>query len=760
MPGLGNKENQAAAKESPSRGASQRTVHTRSASAAVPTPVSQQRANSRYTTVDDPEDQRTRSIMPAAPEYPEPDRYREHRLHSWKYKEAQEAECICGGRALPTVDEMQGCTSKGEAIQKMESVWRYTKAIILERAERVSHSKRFLLKSDVGYKTRIKVLDEEIEKAHRAIEILGERALKLHNEKLCSEAERALCTPGSGRMSWRPLTQVTMAPAGPRTLEYSVPVMVPTPPSQQPAAPLCNTLQEDERTRCGRPATSGCPDTDRCREHHTQYRLHYRKYKEAQEEAERVRGGRAMPTVDEMEGCTSKAEAIQKMEWVWRYTKAIIVERTERVSHSKRFFLESDFGHRARIEVLEEEIEKAQQVIEKLGEQNLRIEEHLKAERADMLQSHRRKNTQPQSPPSLTQAAMPPADRRTSEQSAPTTLPAPTSQQPSAPRCNTLEEDERTRCRRPADSGYHRPNLCTEHHNQYLLQRMKYKEAREAATRIRDGREIPTEREIAECTGRAETIKTLEWVWKYTKALIVERTEREIHSERFLLGSDDVHKHRNEVLERRIEKAQQAIENLGERILRIKEHHRAELATILQNHGRRTAQAQSQPYTTEKVIASASRRASTSVKNTTRVDGNSGILEPTTVEDPPYRCDVASPPCPNIIVAVVKADTSQESLAEKRCDLEQLKKSRESFELAVKRIEEIAAHHVSEIAESKVSAAIERVGQENPFSQLIPMPVYPGLLGVWDYARDVRRALSLRVWSHISTGNTVEIAWK
>ncbi|KAF5334781.1 hypothetical protein D9611_012915 [Ephemerocybe angulata] len=142
-------------------------------------------------------------------------------------------------------------------------------------------------------------------------------------------------------------------------------------------------------TRCNKPATAGHPKPERCKEHHGQYRLLYKKYKEAQKEVDRVRNGREIPTEAEISEYTSRAETMQKLKWVSRYVKAIRVERTGRDIHSKRFFLKVDDGHKIRIKVLAKEMEKANRVIEKLGQRvlELYIVEHPEAEWAKTAES-------------------------------------------------------------------------------------------------------------------------------------------------------------------------------------------------------------------------------------------------------------------------------------------------------------------------------------------------------------------------------------
>jgi FtsZ-interacting cell division protein YlmF len=54
------------------------------------------------------------------------------------------------------------------------------------------------------------------------------------------------------------------------------------PQAAQTPLSQCQTLEEDEMTRCDQPATDGVyPNKERCKKHQTQYRLMYKKYKDA-----------------------------------------------------------------------------------------------------------------------------------------------------------------------------------------------------------------------------------------------------------------------------------------------------------------------------------------------------------------------------------------------------------------------------------------------------------------------------------------------
>lgn len=75
--------------------------------------------------------------------------------------------------------------------------------------------------------------------------------------------------------------------------------------------------------------------------------------------------------------------------------------------------------------------------------------------------------------------------------------------------------------------------------------------------------------------------------------------------------------------------------------------------------------------------------------------------------------------------------------------LERMKRSREALENALEAVEEQGVHLASGKTQRVLSDALDRIGQGLPGVDLssMRMPSYPGLLNLWDYARDVRKAL-------------------
>ncbi|KAH7913962.1 hypothetical protein BJ138DRAFT_1001120 [Hygrophoropsis aurantiaca] len=97
----------------------------------------------------------------------------------------------------------------------------------------------------------------------------------------------------------------------------------------------------------------------------------------------------------------------------------------------------------------------------------------------------------------------------------------------------------------------------------------------------------------------------------------------------------------------------------------------------------------------------------------------------------------------NAIVAQTDLDRAKEDLNRVKPVLEKMNSGRDGLEDGLEVVEEEGAEKTSRRTKEVLSAAVERVGQgllgiDHPS---ISMPSYPGLLRVWDYARDVRRAL-------------------
>lgn len=116
-------------------------------------------------------------------------------------------------------------------------------------------------------------------------------------------------------------------------------------PAKVTTLPACQTLDEDEITRCGKPATKGYPVVERCKEHYHQYRKLYVKYKQASKIVDEMRDGDSIPTKEQIISYATLGITLEKARWVRKYLEAIRVEKTGREIHSRRFFLKGEYIH-------------------------------------------------------------------------------------------------------------------------------------------------------------------------------------------------------------------------------------------------------------------------------------------------------------------------------------------------------------------------------------------------------------------------------
>jgi len=115
------------------------------------------------------------------------------------------------------------------------------------------------------------------------------------------------------------------------------------PSTPETAITQCRTLEEDEATHCGKPATEGYPCPERCKIHQQQYRTMYCKYKEAAKHVDEVKQSGSIPTTHEIELYGKLEVVLKKINFVRKYIEAVRVERTGRRIHGTRFFLKSAF---------------------------------------------------------------------------------------------------------------------------------------------------------------------------------------------------------------------------------------------------------------------------------------------------------------------------------------------------------------------------------------------------------------------------------
>ncbi|KAJ7050472.1 hypothetical protein C8F01DRAFT_1067661 [Mycena amicta] len=94
----------------------------------------------------------------------------------------------------------------------------------------------------------------------------------------------------------------------------------------------------------------------------------------------------------------------------------------------------------------------------------------------------------------------------------------------------------------------------------------------------------------------------------------------------------------------------------------------------------------------------------------------------------------------NKLVAESEIAQARSELAEAKPVLEKMKSGRDKLEEGLESVEEDGVGKASVKAKKVLSDALDQVGGGKPFGGL-RLPSYPGLLSVWDYARDVRRTL-------------------
>ncbi|KAG8216305.1 hypothetical protein J3R82DRAFT_6371 [Butyriboletus roseoflavus] len=138
----------------------------------------------------------------------------------------------------------------------------------------------------------------------------------------------------------------------------------------------CLTLQEDGVTQCGQLATEGHPKPVRCKVHHRQYHVLYKRYKDASKVVDDVKDSAELPTKEQIGGYTDWHAALEKSRWVGTYLESIRVERIGRDIHQTRFFLKGEDSHKRRLEVLEREMIRAVEVLDALQRRAYELYQH------------------------------------------------------------------------------------------------------------------------------------------------------------------------------------------------------------------------------------------------------------------------------------------------------------------------------------------------------------------------------------------------
>ncbi|KAF8558274.1 hypothetical protein OG21DRAFT_1504324 [Imleria badia] len=96
----------------------------------------------------------------------------------------------------------------------------------------------------------------------------------------------------------------------------------------------------------------------------------------------------------------------------------------------------------------------------------------------------------------------------------------------------------------------------------------------------------------------------------------------------------------------------------------------------------------------------------------------------------------------NAIVAQMDNDRAKGDLERAKPVFEKMKSERENLEDALETVEETGASTTANRTKAILSGALERVGRGQPgVDSAISLPRFPGFLAIYDYARDVRKAL-------------------
>ncbi|RDB30516.1 hypothetical protein Hypma_007277 [Hypsizygus marmoreus] len=136
---------------------------------------------------------------------------------------------------------------------------------------------------------------------------------------------------------------------------------------REPETIPCQTLEEDEMTRCDKPATEpSYSRPERCKVHQGQYRKLYKKYKDASKVVDETKQGNAIPTMEQIARLHDVSAILEKGRWVRKYLEAIRVEKVGRDIHQRRFFLKPDDGHKIRLKVLAKDMVKTIETLDSL----------------------------------------------------------------------------------------------------------------------------------------------------------------------------------------------------------------------------------------------------------------------------------------------------------------------------------------------------------------------------------------------------------
>ncbi len=95
----------------------------------------------------------------------------------------------------------------------------------------------------------------------------------------------------------------------------------------------------------------------------------------------------------------------------------------------------------------------------------------------------------------------------------------------------------------------------------------------------------------------------------------------------------------------------------------------------------------------------------------------------------------------NAVLAQSDRDEARAALDKAKPILEKMKKRRGELEDGLEIIEEEGSIKAQTRTRELLTAALDKVGKGEVSDSSVALPAYPGLLGIWDYTRDVKRAL-------------------
>ena len=116
-------------------------------------------------------------------------------------------------------------------------------------------------------------------------------------------------------------------------------------------------------------------------------------------------------------------------------------------------------------------------------------------------------------------------------------------------------------------------------------------------------------------------------------------------------------------------------------------------------------------------------------------------LAPVTTYLDHLLADVSLLSSSNAILAQAERDQARADLDKAKPVLEKMVKSRDELEDGLEVVEEEGSIKSQARTRERLNAALDKVGKGEVAESSVALPEYPGLLGIWDYTRDVKRSL-------------------